>query len=509
MEKLCRVLIIDDEYIMRQGFKYMLDWEKEGFMLVGEAADGKEGLKLMEEKHPHLVFLDIMMPGIDGMEFAQIVQQKYPESRIIVLSSYDNFEYVKNTLLCGAIDYILKPTLNPKELKRVLKEALLTLKEFGRKETGDTTEVKKQIALYLSGKNQEAMRDYALPGERGILFGVWNSLPEDQPILKDICMAHFKISSNVEVLLPEMGKYLVFFLFGEAAEILRLKKELISLTEKLCSYQEDVYTVTGRMFTECLGMKQEYEEVWEALFAHFYHHNKGNLDLSGEQRAICSKVKFEFDVYLNYLNTHDFFDAAVLLRDYIGSVIEQQMEEERLKNLSGNLLFNMQAAIKFDEKIFETLRKRMMCAVYAEDFRTEFEKILEELLVWWNDHNSPEDSKIRPILNYIGTHYKEDLKLNEIAEKFGFNYNYLSGYFNSIMQEGYSSYLNQVRIQKACEFLSEGSMPISEVGVEAGYLDHSYFCRVFKKKIGCTPREYRKIYLGRNKDEKTQIEIQP
>ena len=121
MENYCKIIIIEDEFIMRQGIKYMLDWEQEGFRFVGEAKDGTEGLRLIEEKRPDIVLLDMVIPGLSGMELANIIHEKYSEIQFIVLSGYDNFEYVKSTLLNGAVDYILKPTINPTNLLQALK----------------------------------------------------------------------------------------------------------------------------------------------------------------------------------------------------------------------------------------------------------------------------------------------------------------------------------------------------------------------------------------------------
>lgn len=72
----CKVVIIDDEYIMRQGMKHMLDWEKEGFQIVGEASNGQEGLEVIEKTLPNIVLADIVMPVLDGIEFSEILQKK-------------------------------------------------------------------------------------------------------------------------------------------------------------------------------------------------------------------------------------------------------------------------------------------------------------------------------------------------------------------------------------------------------------------------------------------------
>ena len=118
-----KVLIVDDEYIMRQGLKYMIDWEKEGFEIVGEAANGLEALRLIQKENPHIVICDIVMPMMDGVDFSMMIHRMYPDIQIIILSGYDNFEYVKQTLMNGAMDYILKPTLNQEELKTIIHKA--------------------------------------------------------------------------------------------------------------------------------------------------------------------------------------------------------------------------------------------------------------------------------------------------------------------------------------------------------------------------------------------------
>lgn len=79
MRKYCKVLIAEDEFIMRQGIKHMINWESEGFTIVGEATNGKEALDLIEEVRPNIIISDIVMPILDGVDFSKIVQKKYPE----------------------------------------------------------------------------------------------------------------------------------------------------------------------------------------------------------------------------------------------------------------------------------------------------------------------------------------------------------------------------------------------------------------------------------------------
>ena len=84
MAEYCKVVIIDDEFIMRQGMKHMLDWEKEGFQIVGEASNGQEGLEVIEKTKPNIVLTDIVMPVLDGIEFSEILNKRFPDRKSVV-----------------------------------------------------------------------------------------------------------------------------------------------------------------------------------------------------------------------------------------------------------------------------------------------------------------------------------------------------------------------------------------------------------------------------------------
>ncbi|MFQ9614170.1 MAG: response regulator, partial [Clostridium butyricum] len=92
MNDFCKILIIDDEFIMRQGIKYMTDWEKEGFKIIGQASNGQEAIDMIKKEKPHIIISDIVMPQIDGIELSKYIQNNYPDISIIILSSYSDFE---------------------------------------------------------------------------------------------------------------------------------------------------------------------------------------------------------------------------------------------------------------------------------------------------------------------------------------------------------------------------------------------------------------------------------
>lgn len=108
MEKL-KVLIVDDEYLIRNLIRMRIDWEQQGLTIVGEASNAHEALDMVDEKRPDIIFTDIYMPSINGIEFSRRVFEKYPDIKIVIVTGHDDFEYAHQSIKMGIADFILKP----------------------------------------------------------------------------------------------------------------------------------------------------------------------------------------------------------------------------------------------------------------------------------------------------------------------------------------------------------------------------------------------------------------
>ncbi|MEG2254715.1 MAG: response regulator, partial [Vagococcus sp.] len=116
MMNLKTILIVDDEKSIRDGLKVLVPWEEHGFHIIGEATNGREALVIIHEQQPDIVITDLIMPEYNGLELSETIQQQYPDTQFLVLSSYDDFPYVTEAFKNGAIDYLLKPTLTADKL---------------------------------------------------------------------------------------------------------------------------------------------------------------------------------------------------------------------------------------------------------------------------------------------------------------------------------------------------------------------------------------------------------
>ncbi|MCZ8520868.1 MULTISPECIES: response regulator transcription factor [Paenibacillus] len=113
-----KTLIVEDEPRMREGLKKIIPWESHGFSLCGDAENGRQALERIEKERPDLVITDIRMPVLSGLELMMEVSGRF-DCQFIVLSGYSDFQYAKTALVCGAVDYLLKP-LEEDDLIRAL-----------------------------------------------------------------------------------------------------------------------------------------------------------------------------------------------------------------------------------------------------------------------------------------------------------------------------------------------------------------------------------------------------
>lgn len=498
----CRVLIVEDEFIMRQGMKHMIEWEREGFTIVGEATNGKEALDIIDVLKPNIIISDIVMPILNGVDFSKVIQKKYPEVQIIILSSYDNFEYVKDTLLSGAVDYILKPTLNPSQLLVTLKKAVDRIPGLELIKDEDIY-YSNIIERYILGfdDNIDSNSFFSIfPNSCFRLFGInikqasgknRETVKEVKKIIEEYLIRNnyifIKFILNEEVLL-----YLINYKMNE-------DKEIVSKVEKYIEnkiMQENMFFVITPKFNNLIKVREMYNKKFIPYLAlKFYYKNKMVLDT--EDVILKEKIeKFDSTKYDNLLKRKDFTSAINLIKKYIDLAISSKMDEYKLKNLIKNLLYNLIVSLESYDLEAEELRqsyfKKIDKIQYLEGFKNVMENIVLELNEFINKNINLEEDKINEILEYIKEHYNKALELSDISKVFNFNYYYLSYYFNNHCKEGFSEYLNRIRIENACELLKENKRYVSEISSMIGYSDHSYFCRVFKKITGYTPSSYRR-----------------
>ena len=122
------MLIVDDEYLVRRGVRETIDWQAIDVEIVGEATNGKQGLEAAIRLRPDVIFTDIRMPVMDGLEMIEKLKEADYDGAIIIYSGYQDFEYARKALEFGVVTYLLKP-FNNQDLVNKVREALAELEE--------------------------------------------------------------------------------------------------------------------------------------------------------------------------------------------------------------------------------------------------------------------------------------------------------------------------------------------------------------------------------------------
>lgn len=507
MEDSCRIMIVDDEFIMRQGIRFMMQWETCGYEIAGEASNGREALEKIAELAPHIVLCDIAMPVMSGLEFIKVAHKEYPDIKIIVLSGYDNFEYVREALLTGASDYVLKPTLNPEELMTHLDKVASEIPGFGRKKRAGS-DLDMMLEKFMTGEDGKAdgRVTAALAGSCFRLFVLplkcrdKNGVDLSQVIF-DKAEDFFRQSSRFHYLkfLCNHKEVLCAVINYDIRDESRIVEELAVFAERLGMISDRAFVVCGQCRRSLTEIKDEFLDGNILAKEGFYYKGSHICFDTGEERRTLKK--FDFRSFAASVSVGKYDDAIMALTEYVYEAADCRMQEFKLKNQTKNLLYsliseNSMFAAELESICRETF-EQMEQTYWCEDFLQMFEYTVERIGGVLGSSRMDRDTHLGVIVDYIRENYAENLTLQSLAEQFGFSYSYLSAYFNQYAKEGFSEYLNKIRVQKACEYLEDSAHTIAEVSSAVGYSDHSYFCRVFKKMTGETPSSYRRERLKR------------
>lgn len=509
MKEYCKILIVDDELIMRQGIAHMIDWEKEGFQIVGQASNGQEAIDFIKNSTPHIVITDVVMPKIDGIELIRFLQANYSNIKIVVLSSYSDFDYVKSSFQYGAIDYILKPSLNIDELLTTLKKAACKIKDLS--------------ITYDENIKEENILSRALLGfDSNIDFNSLNNIfindcfylfgSNTKGLGYDFKTKDDLVSSILKILTTEFSNETIIKNIQVNNDtilyIINFKKEyysslndsFIKVSTKLSKRFVNAFFVVSKMFYSINDLKDIFENDFLNLTEQYFYNKNSSLIISDKVKIPESIEKFDFKHFSELTSKLEIQNSLDMLTCYITTAISKKsLSKFELKTLIQNCFYNIISTLETLEfnleklqalkyKCFNTIEQTM----YAEnlllnynELLIDFSKIIDEC------QNRISSHMVNKIIQYINEHYADQLTLADVSKLFNFNYYYLSSYFSSHNKEGFNEFVNKIRIEKACDFLKQ-DIPISDISNMVGYSDHSYFCKVFKKFTGITPSKFRK-----------------
>lgn len=489
-----KAVIFDDEYIVLQGLQAMIDWSKYGIELVGTATDGNAAWSLFEAHRPDIVFTDIRMPGMDGLQVIEKILAAAPDTMCIVFSGFNEFEYVKRALKLGVADYLEKPITIPmiedaitKTIERIEREKAVSTLQLKWEDSRQELLEKATLDLLLRGGEAEAKWRDSFGRKADEVTGVTViALSRDDLALDDAdSYQAIHVRNGLEHLI------VVFHFQEDATDVWN---QLLYWTEP---------AGVGRTYEMVADAGKSYREALQALRYGQFMEEKGwtRFEDIGENPKIPASLSEQEEAVIFYMRTGD---KAGLLGQL--DLFIKQLESERLnpdimeREILKLVYLAMEVAKETGEDVDKIRQADYLPHLEIRSIRTKEEMFawlraqMEMMMDWTLDvRANTKHEAVESACAYMKQHYNEDLTLQEVSEHVGMNATYFSLLFKEEMGQSYIKYLTQLRMERAKELLREG-YKIADVSEKVGYHSYRHFSELFKKHVGMKPGQYKESF---------------
>ncbi len=252
------MILIDDEYLVREGIRQTIDWESYGIQILAAAKNGEEGLEAIRRLHPDVIISDIRMPKMDGMQLVQQLYEDAYDGIIIMLSGYNDFEYVRSTLQKGAFQYLLKPIDNEELISTVLR-ATEELKKRRRRESMLSD---MQVGLpAIKTKLVDAVFHGDLDGDAAEKFDLYGL-----PLVEKGLVIYCKVDFDQGRVSDEEARHALSLMEGEILQILAPYRVIWSRSDKRIALATDC-TDARMLERQLTQMFRAYEEKSKVIMS--------------------------------------------------------------------------------------------------------------------------------------------------------------------------------------------------------------------------------------------------
>ena len=535
-----KVLIADDEFLVRLGLRTTISWEENGFIIVGEAKNGKEAIELFEKHDPDILLTDIRMPVMSGLELIQELKARKKSLKSVILSHYDDFNYAREALKLGASEYILKTDLSSETLFEVLKKLSNEIDTEGTAFLGKPVEAAVVETISDEGRRQEFLKALVTGGfkaakdvmaylssYKGIFK--YNSFVAIFGIIEDINSTNInkdrelfvRTVSNISNQVFD-GKSLLHSLYMEKDYFTFLinfetMSNLKNLHDYLLSFKKQIKQFLGVELS--LGIsetgkleKDLIELLWQAKEAQQYcfFEESGIVEFNRNmmiKEGACPRINLE--VLKNYVKTFELKQ----IYSYIEVVFAELLEIKRIdfvkdvfmdflsyaRIIATELKLKNSPALnetKFSYSNFDKLYTAGAVKKYLIDI---YHSIVDYV------SNSKPDSYsyiISKSISYIKSNYQKNIALSDVAEQVEISSSYLSLLFKQETGINFSAFLTNYRIEMSKKLLVDTNMKIYEIAEQVGFENPYYFSKVFREITGMTCKIFKKNhFLGESYDE--------
>jgi two-component system, response regulator YesN len=519
-----KLLIADDEQIERDALKAIVNKGIDSILDIQEAVNGREAIVKSQTYLPDIVFLDIKMPGIDGIEAAKTIRKNSPSVSIVFLTAFNQFEYAQEAIQIGVDDFIIKPSSETRVLE-VINKILLKIKNNRTKENRNKNNELKlnKVTGYMenefiynlavTGITDEKFNNYLAILDMGFYSGRAGIVK----ILYDTYPIHVG-SDNQKKVLIKRSAFIIKSVLSEYGLVTLFNSELsnlyfIPILEKHSNQDQNLDKNDPMELSNFLAAEIEKTLNLKVIIGigTTFTNPVNSLKSFAQAKATLGDITYE-----NYKSDLNTSESAFPL--YLEIDMEQAILNGNRENTT-NTLHNIREWFDNTDSEFETKKKYIpelvtvlkhaaayqlpngKCIVDEIDMKDSLSSInlfsgfnifLNELLEQVSSAKEIENSPaIEAACLYIDKNYLKDITLEETASHCRLSSFYFSKLFKKEKGITFIDYLTAKRIGKAKKLLLNSNLSIKEISTSTGYSDPNYFTKVFKKVEFVSPSTFR------------------
>jgi two-component system response regulator YesN len=512
-----KVFLVDDEIEIREGIRERVNWQEEGFEYCGDAPDGEIALPLIEKMQPDILITDIKMPFLNGLDLSKIVKEKFPNTKIVILSGHDEFEYAREALRLSVDEYCLKP-LSSKDLLEVLHRVAAKLNEQQLQQSSKMGKDNFLNELCLGTLTSIEAIEKAAEYQMELISSYYaimvvNFNTDLQTSGKGIRV----LIKSIEVMinrLIESKKQTTYHLFQKSLKeaVILIKGEDTNVISELCSLIRDQCYIKEdfRSFIQSIGIGSTKERI-QGIALSYVEADADNSDQSvlrvlipvsssGSNESALTAAQFDRSKLIEFFKYGSSSQIAEFTKQYTECIFQSSSHSQLF-----SYYFMMDVAVTSIhfvsqlggecQPILESLYKK---EILIKDNRTaesiiQFTKEIIEIVI---SFRSSSQAKYHDTLHkaklYIQRHYADsEISLHSVASYVNVSPSYFSKVFSQETGQTFIEYLTEWRILQAKELLKMTQHRTYEIAYMVGYNDAHYFCNVFKKATGQTTKDFR------------------
>lgn len=495
------ILIVDDEKIERKGICFLLKKQGGEFRIL-EAQNGSHALTVLAENKVDILFSDVKMPVMNGLELAAKAREKYPDLEIVIFSGYNDFSYAKEALRQGVSDYVLKP-VDPEEFAKTFAGVVDKVENRRTKtmqEEKDKEELKKFFLLSYLHTAVETDRESLsrLMGEeetfsfrRMMLLHVQDSLFEAQ-------------EESVVTLLQDCLRLPFFYLNLSGGEALLLFKEKYIDYEEAARrlvrviadrFQVKAYISVSEEADRLEILPEKYRDMEDRMEEKFYERESA-VFMPGYTRELTGAPQEDSQI-LEQIREDVRCKDIPHLRKCFSVLQKKYSDSQRYSQMYVKFVFStilkeivegqdLSAEEELSQKIDALYRAKEIGAVAGI-----VEKAIDEAQSYYREKSMHFREEITRVKAHIMHHYMDDLSVEDLAGVVYLSPGYLSSIFKEETGVNLNRYIRQVRMEKAKELLETTTMKVTDVARNVGFTNSSYFTKSFREFFGSTPEACR------------------